>query len=311
METRAAPRQRARRRPRRRARPLPDRVPRPGLAERRRSAGPPAGGVRPRQLHRPRPLRAHLRQHLARRGDRHGVRGALRLHDGLDPLAHQRARPRGVRAAHGDAVLRDPAHGGPGLGAHRLAEQRVRQSGLASARGRRLRGRHQHARGHRVGHGAVRGLRSLRDDRRRDEVDGPGDGRSLADPRRRPGSHDAAHHLAARPAGRARRGHLRLRRDARLVLRGTGAGAPRPLLRRDHRHVPDGVAVSAAFPDRGGDGRLALRRHVRDGVALPPHRERRDLRHHHRQGLPAPRHGRRRVCAGRSWACASPISPSP
>ena len=63
--------------------------------------------------------------------------GRLRLHDGLDPLAHERARPRRVRAAHGAAVLRDPAHGRARLGAHRLAEQRLRQPGLARSRRRR------------------------------------------------------------------------------------------------------------------------------------------------------------------------------
>ena len=46
------------------------------------------------------------------------------------------------------------------------------------------------------------------------------------------------------------RRHLRLRRDAGLVLGRAGAGAPRPLLRRDHRHVPAGVAVPAALSRR-------------------------------------------------------------
>ena len=57
--------------------------------------------------------------------------------------------------------------------------------------------------------------------------------------------------------------------SAALVL-----GLPSPVLRRHHRHVPARLAVPAALPDGGGHGRVAVRGDVRDGVDLPPHRER-------------------------------------
>src|SRR5437870_8685844 len=80
--------------------------------------------------------------------------------------------------------------------------------------------------GDRLGDGPLRRLGRLRDDRSRHEIHGPRAGGSLPGPRRGPRADDAAHHLAAGPARRARGHHLRLCRDAGLVLGGPGPRAP-------------------------------------------------------------------------------------
>ena len=156
--------------------------------------------------------------------------------------------------------------------------------------------RHQHRVRHRLGHGAVRGLGRLRHDRRGDEIDGPLARGGLAGHGREPAAHHAAHHLAAGRARRARRRHLRLRRNARLVRRRARARPAQPLLRHHHRDLPAGPAISAEDPGRGRDGRVAVRRDVRHAVRVPAHRDGRQLRDHHRQGVPAAG-GRRRAAA--------------
>ena len=139
---------------------------------------------------------------------------------------------------------------------------------------------------HRLGDGAVRGLRRLRHDRRGDEVDGPVAGGGVADHRRRPAPHHAAHHAAAGHARRARGGDLRVRGDARLVFRRAGARHAQPLLRHHHGDVPACLAIPAAHSARRGDGRVAVRDHVRDAVHLSAHHRAPQLRHRQRQGVP-------------------------
>ena len=71
--------------------------------------------------------------------------------------------------------------------------------------------------------------------------------------------------------GRARRGDLRVRRDARFVLGRARARPAEPLLRHHDGDLPAGLAISAAHPARGGDGRVAVRRDVPDAVRLSAH----------------------------------------
>ena len=92
---------------------------------------------------------------------------------------------------------------------------------------------------------------------------------------------------AAGAARRARRRDLRFRRNARLVRRRARARPAQPLLRDHHRDLPAGPAISAEDPGRGRDGRVAVRGDVRHAVPLPAHRHGGQLRHHHRQGVPA------------------------
>ena len=148
---------------------------------------------------------------------------------------------------------------------------------------------HQLALRHRLGDGAVRGLGRLRDDRRRDEVDGPGAGGSQPGDGREPAAHHAAHHAAAGAARRARRRGVRVRRDARLVRGRARARPARPLLRGDYRDLSAGAAISAEDSARGRDGHVAVRRDVRDAVHLSPHHHGGQLRDHHRQGVPPAR----------------------
>ena len=82
---------------------------------------------------------------------------------------------------------------------------------------------------------------------------------------------------------------LRVCRDARLVHRRAGARLAQPLLRGHHGDLPAGLAISAAPAAGRGDGRVAVRDHVRDDVHLPPHRHLAQLRHRHRQGVPPAR----------------------
>ena len=209
---------------------------------------------------------------VARAGHRHGRR--LRLRDGVDPLAHQRARPGRARAAHGGALLRDAAAWArwPGRSSARRAAASSTRSGARSA-----------ARSHLIDINTPYGIawvmalfegsvafvmigavmKSM-DPALEEASQVIGAGRA---------AHDAAHHAAAGPARRARRRHLRLRRDAGLVLGGARARPAQPLLRRHHGDLPDGVAVPAAVPDGGGHGRVAVRGDVRHGLDLPAHRD--------------------------------------
>ena len=158
-----------------------------GLARRRRPRRAAADRVRARQFRRRSPQYSEiLLQHAHRLacGDRDGA--ALRLRDRLDPVAHERARPAHARAADGGALLRDAAARRASRGAcsaRRRAASSTR-SGARSGATRHLIDIDTPVR-HRLGHGAVRGLGRLRDDRRGDEVDGPGARGSLAGDRRR------------------------------------------------------------------------------------------------------------------------------
>ena len=104
-----------------------------------------------------------------------------------------------------------------------------------------------------------------------------------------PLAHDAARDAAAGGAGRAGRRDLRVRRDAGLVLGRARARHAGALLRHHHRDLPARLAIPAALPAGRGDGRVAVRRHVRDAVHLPAHHLEPELRDHQRQGVPPAR----------------------
>ena len=106
-------------------------------------------------------------------GCRHGDGAGVRLRDGVDPDAHQRARPPSVRTTDGGALLSDAVARRAGLEPARRTGKRLHQPGLARARRQRPSHRYQYGVWNRLGHGAVRGLGRLRHDRRGHEVDGP------------------------------------------------------------------------------------------------------------------------------------------
>ena len=62
------------------------------------------------------------------------------------------------------------------------------------------------------------------------------------------------------------------------------------------------------FPTAAAMGVSLVRRHVRDGVALPPHRRAAGPTSPSPARPSGPASWTSAVCAGRSWACASPIS---
>ena len=164
-----------------------------------------------------------------------------------------------------EQLMAVPYYVTPLLGALRLehagrAGKRLHQPVLARARRPGRADRHGHPVRHRLGDGAVRGLGRLLHDRRGDEVDGPVAGGSLPGDGRQPPAHHAASHPAAGRPRRAGRDDLRVRRDARLVHRGTGARAAQPLLRGDHGDLPAGFAIPAAPAAGRRDGRVAVRR---------------------------------------------------
>ena len=180
----------------------------------------------------------------------------------------------------------------------RRTGKRLRQPALSQARRRRLPHRHHLADGHRLGDGAVRGLRRLRHDQRGHAIDGSGAGRGLAGHGREPMAHDVAGDAAAGGAGRAGRRDLRVRGDAGIVLGRARARHAGALLRHHDGDLSLRVAISAAHSACRRHGRLAVRGDVRHAVALPAHHLEQELRHRQRQGVPATRHGHGRPQMG-------------
>ena len=85
--------------------------------------------------------------------------------------------------------------------------------------------------------------------------------------------------------------HLRVRGNARLVLRRAGARHAGALLRHHDGDLSLRLAIPAAHSACRGHGRFAVRRHVRHAVALSLDHLAQELRHRQRQGVPAARHG--------------------
>ena len=270
-----------------RVRHLPGLLPPAGITRHRRPRSKAADGLRPRQLRGTAEVLGNHAQHPGRcvRGDGDGA--GFRLPDGLDSQPHQCPVPAHPRTGHGGPLLRHAPAGRPGLEPARCPRKWVRQPGLAIPRRHRRDHRHHHPARHRLGHGAVRGLRRLRHDRRRHEVDGSGAGGGVANQRRRPFLHDAAGHPAAGHPRRPRRRHLRVRRDAGVVLRRTGTRHAGALLRHHHGDLSARRPVSAAYPAGGRAGGVAVRGDVPDAVHLPANYFPAQLCNGQRQGVPA------------------------
>ena len=164
--------------------------------------------------------------------------------------------------------------------------------------GQRRADRHGHAVRHRLGDGAVRGLGRLLHDWRGDEIDGPVTGGSLPGDGRQPPAHHAARHAATGRPRRAGRDDLCVRRDARLLHRGIGAGVAQPLLRGDHGDLPARFAIPATPAIGRRHGRIPFRRDVRDDADLSTHRHLAQLRYRHREGVSAAPDGYGRTGAG-------------
>ena len=187
----------------------------------------------------------------------------------LDSHAHERAFQAHARSAYDRSILRDAAARRSCLELPRCARERLHQSVLALARRNRSADRHHLADGHRLGDGAVRGLGRLRHDQRGHAVDGPGARGGLAGHGRKPLADHVARDAAAGRARRAGRSDLRVRGDAGLVLRRARARHASALLRDHHRDLSFRLAVSATHSACRRHGRVAVRRDVRDALALP------------------------------------------
>ena len=243
---------------------LPDGLSGHPVAQYGRPADLPAGDLRHRALRGSvRQLESH-RQHRVCRLHRDGAGDRHRVSRGLDLHPDQPARRLLARTADAAALLHDAAGRRAGVVDPGGAEYRLSEPALARGRRRRRSVQRLFAVGHRLGHGAVRGHRRVRDDLGGDEVDGPGARRGRPRARRRQMARHADRDIAAGHAGGGGRRGVCLRRDAGFVRRGLRARHPGPVCRHHHRDLAGGDDVSGRLRPRRGARHRAVRGDVPD-----------------------------------------------